>query len=159
MSHALGRRDSLAPYSGDRGSMVLITERRQALGPLSCKACNHTHPGGIARGVILDEPGQDSPWLLWMLADGWSHSYQRDGFLPAASIGSFAQDDPVRGRYIVSDARGSSDAVVATTAATDLRNAQTALFAGAWRLARERLRQQDETCRVRKSMLAGAKGK
>ena len=95
--------------------MVLITERRQALGPLSCEACNYSEPAGIARGVILDEPGQDSPWLLWMLADGWSHSDQRDGCLPAASIGSFAQDDPVRGRYIMSDARGTSDAVVAAT--------------------------------------------
>jgi len=72
MRDALDRRDRLAEYSGERGSMVLVTERRQAVGPLQCEVCNEKHPGGIARGVVLDEPGADVPWVLWMLADGWS---------------------------------------------------------------------------------------
>jgi len=74
MSDALDRRDRLAAYSGERGSMVLVTERRQAIGPLSCEVCNESHPSGIARGVVLDEPGGDTSWLLWMLPDGWSQS-------------------------------------------------------------------------------------
>ena len=71
MSYALDRRDRLAEYSGERGSMVLITERRQAVGPLQCEVCNLKHPGGIARGVVLDEPGAGT-WVLWMMFDGWS---------------------------------------------------------------------------------------
>jgi hypothetical protein len=74
MSDALDRRDRLAEYSGERGSMVLVTERRKALGVMTCEVCSESHPGGIARGIVLDEPGGDTPWLLWMLADGWSHS-------------------------------------------------------------------------------------
>jgi hypothetical protein len=74
MSEALDRRDRLAEYSGERGSMVLVTERRKALGAMTCEICNASHPGGIARGVVLDEPGGDTPWLLWMLANGWSQS-------------------------------------------------------------------------------------
>jgi hypothetical protein len=53
---------------------VLVTERRKALGAVTCEVCNAVHPGGIARGVVLDEPGGDTPWHLWMLADGWSQS-------------------------------------------------------------------------------------
>jgi len=74
MSDALNRRDRLAEYSGERGSMVLVTERRKALEAMTCEVCNASHPGGMARGVVLDEPGGDTPWLLWMLADGWSQS-------------------------------------------------------------------------------------
>lgn len=74
MSDELQRRDRLAKYSGARGSMVLVTERRQATGPMTCEVCNAQHAGGVARGVVLDEPGQETPWLLWMLADGWSES-------------------------------------------------------------------------------------
>ncbi len=64
MSDALDRRDRLAEYSGERGSMVLVTERREALGAMTCDVCNIRHPGGIARGVVIDEPGSDTPWLL-----------------------------------------------------------------------------------------------
>lgn len=74
MSDALDRRDRLAGYSSDRGSMVLVTERRKAIGAMSCEVCSSRHLGGIARGVVLDEPGVETPWLLWMLADGWSLS-------------------------------------------------------------------------------------
>jgi len=74
MSDALDRRDRLAEYSGERGSMVLVTERRKALAVMACEVCNASHPGGIARGVVLDEPGGDTPWLIWMLPDGWSQS-------------------------------------------------------------------------------------
>jgi len=74
MSDALDRRDRLSAYSGERGSMVLVTERRKRLGATTCEVCHATHLGGIARGVVLDEPGGDTPWLLWMLADGWSQS-------------------------------------------------------------------------------------
>jgi hypothetical protein len=70
----MARRDRLAIFSGERGSMVLVTERRQAIADLECEFCNAKHPGGIARGVVLDEPGGDTPWLLWMLSDGWSQS-------------------------------------------------------------------------------------
>jgi len=64
MSDALDRRDRLAPYSGKRGSMVLVTQGRQALGPLSSEGCDAGHPGGIARGVVLDAPVQDTPLML-----------------------------------------------------------------------------------------------
>ena len=74
MSDTLDRRDRLAVYGGDRGSMVLVTERRKALGTLTCEVCRATHLGGLALGVVLDEPRGDTPWLLWMLADGWSQS-------------------------------------------------------------------------------------
>jgi hypothetical protein len=72
MSDALDRRDRLAAYSGERGSMLLITERRRGLDPMICEVCRRGHDGGIARGVVLDEPGADTPWLLWLLPDGWS---------------------------------------------------------------------------------------
>ena len=72
MTDALDRHDRLAAYAGPRGSMVLVTERRQAVGPIVCEVCNARHSGGIARGVVLDEPGGDTVWLLWVLADGWS---------------------------------------------------------------------------------------
>jgi hypothetical protein len=74
MSDALDRRDRLAAYSGERESMVLVTERRKALGSITCEVCLETHVGGLARGVVLDEAGGDTPWLLWMLADGWSQA-------------------------------------------------------------------------------------
>jgi len=74
MSDALDRRDRLAQYSGERGSMVLVTERRRALAPkMKCEVCSRVSEGGIARGVVLDEPGVGT-WLLWMVADGWSQS-------------------------------------------------------------------------------------
>lgn len=71
MSDAPDRRGRLAEYSGARGSMVLITERRQAVGPLQCEVCNLKHPGGTAHGVVLDEPGAGT-WVLWIMFDGWS---------------------------------------------------------------------------------------
>jgi hypothetical protein len=74
MSDAIERRERLVHYSGERGSMVLVTERRKALGALTCEVCNASRVGGIARGVVLDEPAGDTAWLLWMLADGWSQS-------------------------------------------------------------------------------------
>jgi hypothetical protein len=74
MSEAVDRRDRLAEYSGERGSMVLVTERRKVLGAMTCEVCHASHSGGIARGVLLDEPGGDTPWLLWVIADGWSQS-------------------------------------------------------------------------------------
>jgi hypothetical protein len=77
MSDALDRRDRLAEDSGERGSMVLITERRQAVGPLQCEVCGLEHPGGIARGVVLDEPGAGT-WVMWMLSDGWSLAEHSD---------------------------------------------------------------------------------
>jgi hypothetical protein len=40
--------------------MVLVTERRKALGAMTCEICNGSHPGGVARGVVLDEPGGDT---------------------------------------------------------------------------------------------------
>ena len=71
MSDALDRRDRLAEYSGERGSMVLVTERRRALKPMTCEVCSRSSDGGIARGVVLDEPGVGT-WSLWMLPDGFS---------------------------------------------------------------------------------------
>lgn len=26
----------------------------------------------LVAGVVIEEPGGHTPWLLWMLADGWS---------------------------------------------------------------------------------------
>ena len=89
MSDALDRRDRLAAYSGERGSMVLITERRQAIGPLQCEVCDERHSGGIARGVVLDEPGAGA-WLLWMLPDGWSLAEHSD-----IAVCQVHQDDPL----------------------------------------------------------------
>jgi hypothetical protein len=74
MNDALARRDRLAQYGGERGSIVLVTERRKALGELRCEVCQAMHSGGLAWGVVLDEPGGDTPWLLWMLWDGWSQA-------------------------------------------------------------------------------------
>jgi hypothetical protein len=78
MSDALDRRDRLAEYSGERSSIVLISERWQAIGPLQCEIFNKRHPGGIARGVVLDEPGAGT-WVLWMSFDGWSLAEHSDG--------------------------------------------------------------------------------
>jgi hypothetical protein len=77
MSDRLERRDRLAEYSGARGSMVLVTERRHALEPIVCECCGAKSPGGIARGIVLDEPGAGT-WVLWMLADGWSLAEHSD---------------------------------------------------------------------------------
>jgi len=74
VSDFLDRRDRLAVYGGERGSMVLVTERRHALDPLRCEVCGAEHAGGLARGVLLDEPGGDTPWLIWFLPDGWSEA-------------------------------------------------------------------------------------
>ena len=74
MSEALERFDRLAHFSGPRGSMVLVTERRRTLGPLTCEVCNVDNNGGIARGVVLDESAASTPWLLWLLSDGWSQA-------------------------------------------------------------------------------------
>lgn len=68
------RRDRLALYGGERGSIVLVTERRNLLGTLTCEGCGSKDSGGIARGVILDEPGGDTPWLIWLLPNGWSYA-------------------------------------------------------------------------------------
>jgi len=96
MSDALDRRDRLAKYSGERGSMVLVTEGRQAVGALQCEVCNGKHPGGIARGFVLDEPGADVPWVLWMLADDWSLAEHKSRF-PGHQLRPAPQDDAVRG--------------------------------------------------------------
>jgi hypothetical protein len=74
MSDALDRRDRLAQFSGQRGSLVLVTERRRNLGPITCEVCSGSNIGGVARGVVLDEGDDSTPWLLWMLNDGWSES-------------------------------------------------------------------------------------
>ena len=67
------RHARLAQYSGPRGSMVLSTERRRVLEPMVCEVCKRRNAGGIARGVVLDEPTADWPtWVLWVLPDGWS---------------------------------------------------------------------------------------
>jgi hypothetical protein len=69
------RRERLAQYSGPRGSMVLLTERRRGLDPMICEVCKRRNDGGIARGVVLDEPGAEwPPWVLWVLPDGWSQA-------------------------------------------------------------------------------------
>jgi hypothetical protein len=77
MSDALDRRDRLAAYSGERGSMVLVTERRQSFGAIRCEVCNEPHIGGLARGVVLEEPGAGA-WLLWVSPDGWSLAEHSD---------------------------------------------------------------------------------
>lgn len=59
-------------------SMALVTDRRLHLGLLPCEACKATHPGGSARGVLLQEPDLDEPWLLWVLPDGWSWAEHSD---------------------------------------------------------------------------------
>jgi hypothetical protein len=74
MNDVPDRRDRLTHFSGVRGSMVLVTERRRAIGNMNCEVCNASSTGGVARGVILDEPSSDTPWLLWMLNDGFSMS-------------------------------------------------------------------------------------
>ena len=73
MEERSARRERLAQYTGARGSMVLLTERRRALYPMICEVCKRRRDGGIARGVILDEPEAEwPPWVLWVLPDGWS---------------------------------------------------------------------------------------
>lgn len=64
---------SVSNESFRRGSMVLVTEECLAVGPLRCEMCNAQTPGGTARGVIVQEQdGSETPWRLWVLADGWS---------------------------------------------------------------------------------------
>jgi len=61
------------PSAGDRGSMVLVTERRREFGPLACEGCGRRHDGGSAHAVIVQE--SDDPqthWLLWVFADAFS---------------------------------------------------------------------------------------
>jgi hypothetical protein len=70
--------------------MILVTERRHTLGPLTCEVCGKSHDGGIARGVVLDEPGIDTPWVLWMLPDGWSLAEHSD-----IAVCAEHQSDPV----------------------------------------------------------------
>lgn len=78
MSDAVERRDRLAEFSGERGSMVLVTERRRAIPAMQCEICKVKHDGGIARGVVLDESGSDTPWVRWVLPDGFSFAEHSD---------------------------------------------------------------------------------
>lgn len=73
MSDALDRRDCLAEYSGERGSMVLVTERRKARGAMTCKVCNARNLGGPHVAWCSKNPVAN-PRLPWLLADGWSQS-------------------------------------------------------------------------------------
>ncbi len=72
MSEHIERRDQLASFSDRRGSMVLLTERRHVVPTPLCEVCKLKHEGGLARGVVFDEPGADTPRLWWRLNDGWS---------------------------------------------------------------------------------------
>lgn len=96
MSDSLDRRDRLTEFSGPRGSMVLVTERRRGLDTFSCEVCPRTCDGGIARGVVLDEPGAGT-WVLYMLPDGWSWAeHFRHRGLSAAPVRSTPPRDAVR---------------------------------------------------------------
>jgi hypothetical protein len=72
MADRLDLRNRLAAQDTDRGSMLLVTARQRMLLTLACEVCGARHSGGKARGVLLEEPGADTPWLLWVLCDGWS---------------------------------------------------------------------------------------
>lgn len=53
--------------------MVLVTETERHVGPLQCEVCDATRPQGRAFGVVVqEEHGSETPWLLWVLNDGWS---------------------------------------------------------------------------------------
>ena len=40
---------------------------------VSCESCRATRPGGIARGLVIEErDGSDTPWTLWAFGDGWT---------------------------------------------------------------------------------------
>jgi hypothetical protein len=59
----------------ERGSMVLVTERRRDWGSITCETCGVLHKGGHARGVIVQEHDDaDCQWLLWIFSDGFSIS-------------------------------------------------------------------------------------
>jgi hypothetical protein len=52
---------------------VLVTEAVRAFGPMRCEACELQHPGGEARGLLLEErDGSETPWVLWAFGDGWT---------------------------------------------------------------------------------------
>jgi hypothetical protein len=72
---------------GDRGSMVLLTERRRTLGPQACERCGGLHDGGAVHAAIVQERDEsDTQWLLWVLADGFSVSDESaNGPIPICS--------------------------------------------------------------------------
>jgi hypothetical protein len=72
MTDGLDLRNRLLACATDRGSMLLVTDRQRTVEPLKCEVCGAQHNGGNARGVLLEESGADTPWLLWVLSDGWS---------------------------------------------------------------------------------------
>jgi hypothetical protein len=52
---------------------VLVTEALRLFGPMTCEACGKTHPGGSARGLLLEErDGSDTVWTIWGFGDGWT---------------------------------------------------------------------------------------
>jgi hypothetical protein len=52
---------------------VLVTEAVRTFGPMTCEGCGATHPGGTARGLLLEErDGSETPWVLWAMGDGWT---------------------------------------------------------------------------------------
>jgi hypothetical protein len=64
---------ALAP--SERGSMVLLTERRRDFGPMTCEGCGLLHGGGHAHAAIVQESDDaDTQWLLWVFDNGFSVS-------------------------------------------------------------------------------------
>ena len=61
--------------SGERGSIVLLTERRRDFGSMTCEGCGLLHGGGHAHAAIVQEcDDADTQWLLWVFDNGFSVS-------------------------------------------------------------------------------------
>jgi hypothetical protein len=59
---------------------ILVTEAVRTFGPMTCEVCGMAHPGGTARGLVLEERnGSDTPWSLWAFGDGWTTTDELSG--------------------------------------------------------------------------------
>lgn len=72
-----------AEQRAQRRDGVLVTEALRAFGPMGCEAaCDRTHPGGVARGLVIEErDGSDTVWTLWAFGDGWTTTDELAGGL------------------------------------------------------------------------------
>lgn len=60
--------------------MALVTEAQKCVGPLQCEVCETRRHEGVAQGVVVqEENGSETPWLIWVMSDGWSTTDERAG--------------------------------------------------------------------------------
>lgn len=81
-------KNPLAEQGPIRRDGILVTEATRFFGPMSCEAgCGATHPGGTARGLLLEEgDGSDTPWTLWAFGDGWTTTDELAGAMAVCPV-------------------------------------------------------------------------